>query len=89
MREKIKKAFLKIHESRITNHKNFMKNTKQTTHNETDKSQWWQRFAQLLGLRRAAKLKAPGGLGLRFQHTELVVRNFPIAFGKTLQAGHK
>ena len=30
-----------------------------------------------------------GSAPLTFQHSKLVVRNFPIAFGKALQTGHK
>ncbi len=66
-----------------------MKNTQQPTVNESEKPQWWQRFSRAISLRRAPKLKVPGTLHEHFQHVELVTRNFPIAFSKTLQTGHK
>jgi hypothetical protein len=88
MREKQERRCQKFkhHESRINN---FMKNTRPPTVNESEKPQWWQRFSRAFGLRRTPKLKVPGSAGLRFHHSELVIRNFPIAFGKPLQAGHK
>ena len=43
----------------------------------------------LARLRRAPQFKLPGSAPLTFQHSKLVVRNFPIAFGKALQTGHK
>ena len=66
-----------------------MKQNNNITINESDKPQWWQRFSRGLTFRSAPKLKVPGTLRERFQHSELVVRNFPLAFGKALQTGHK
>ena len=43
----------------------------------------------LARLRRAPQFKLPGSARLTFHHSELVVRNFPIASGKALQVGHK
>ena len=43
----------------------------------------------LARLRRAPQFKIPGSARFTFQHAELVIRNFPIAFGKALQVGHK
>jgi len=75
-----------FHTSRIPRQK-IMKNTKQLVENESDKPQWWQRFSRLLPRRGLPRLTAPRFSGHSFQHSELVVRNFPPAFGKALQAG--
>ena len=63
-------------------------NTKnQTTNNETDKPQWWQRLSRLF--RRVQKLSAPRWTGLTVQHSELVVRHFPLTIGRALHVPHK
>ena len=66
-----------------------MKNTRQPILNESDKPQWWLRFAGRLHRPVMPRLKVPRFAGPGFPDSELVIRHLSPSFGKALNPGPK